>query len=229
MPLVCFYPPLNSRFKKQNITNCCCSPDHPRAWPWTLCLFVCVCLCVCSFVTHKGTSKRDIALFCLPLSIIKRIHTMWPSGSFSFCKDPFIWGFLLLTAEDNPIIWQLLEGRKKSSLSMDEKHKLGLFFFLILHLAAEVYCLSYGSFQKCLPSEFVCVCVFGSCPSDLAALLGTGSRCEGPEDVTAQRPGPCGESLWPLWNFSEVSESPLGIIFPFPSQIWTGFWKAWEN
>ena len=179
------------------------------------------CACVCGFVTYKGTSKQHIALFCLLLSIIKRIHTMWPR--------PFYLGFLLLTAEDNPITWQPLEGRKKSPLSMNEKHKLGLFFSLTLHLAAEVYCLSYGSFQKRLPSEFVCVCVFGSCPSDLAALLGTGSRCEGPEDVTAQGPGPCGESLWPLWNFSEVSESPLGIIFPFPSQIWTGFWKACEN
>ena len=76
-----------------------------------------------------------------------------------FLQRPFYLGFLLLTAEDNPITWQLLEGRKKSPLSMNEKHKLGLFFSLTLHLAAEVYCLSYGSFQKRLPSEFVCVCV----------------------------------------------------------------------
>ena len=76
-----------------------------------------------------------------------------------FLQRPFYLGFLLLTAEDNPITWQLLEGRKKSPLSMDEKHKLGLFFSLTLHLAAEVYCLSYGFFQKHLPSEFVCMCV----------------------------------------------------------------------
>lgn len=69
-------------------------PDHPTPWPPQMrtalnSVFISA-VCVSSFVTYKCTSKQHIALFCLLLSIIKRVHTAWSSGNFSFCKDTFI-------------------------------------------------------------------------------------------------------------------------------------------
>ena len=84
-------------------------PEHcPERYVYYLCAYV------CGFVTYKGTSKQHIALFCLLLSIIKRIHTMWPSGSFSFCKDPFIWGFCSSQLKTIQSPGSFLKGERKA-------------------------------------------------------------------------------------------------------------------
>lgn len=171
-----------------------------------------LCVCVYSFVTYKYISKQHIALFCLLFEHHKEgMHCMvfW---EFFFPGRHFIWGRRSVSASH---IW-----KQSNYIAPSWREKVRSFIL--------VSCTSFGCggilalLIKVLSeiSSFW-ISVWGvSCPSGLAALLGTRFRCKGPRDVTSQSVGPCGERLWPLWNFSGAFESPLGIIFPFPFQIW---------
>lgn len=68
----------------------------------------------------------------------------------------------------------------------------------------------------------------GAHPSGLTALLGTGFRYEGPRQGNAQSLALL-KRLQPLWEFPDAFESPLGGIFPFPSQIWAGALSSMEE
>lgn len=110
--------------------------------------FSCVCVCVSSFITYKCASKQHIALFCLLLSIIKRVHTAWSSGSVSFREDTFLWGFCSSQLKTIQSHSAFSREKKKSPLSANRTQKLDLSLFLVRHLAVEAHWLST---QRVLP------------------------------------------------------------------------------